>query len=160
MNLFLFRHAEAEDRSASGKDADRELTRKGRETAKAVASALARLDTVEAIWHSPMARAKETAAFVAREFPGASVWETPSLMPESSPEEVLDEIAHRRPGEVVLVGHQPHLGILLSLCVAGNGGSKIPMRKASLARVKFAGDHPSPPGKLIYLISPDVAAKL
>jgi phosphohistidine phosphatase len=160
MNLFLFRHAEAEERSSTGRDADRVLTRKGREAAKTVASALARLDTIGAIWHSPMARAEETASFAAKEFPEASVWETPSLLPEASPDQVLDEIAHRRPGEVLLVGHQPHLGLLLSLCVAGNDASKIPMRKASLARVKFAGDHPSPPGKLIYLISPDLAAKL
>lgn len=160
MNLFLLRHAEAEERSATGRDADRILTRKGRDAAKAVASALSRLDPVEAIWHSPMARAKETASFAFKEFPKASVWETPSLLPDASPDQVLDEIVHRQPGEVLVVGHQPHLGFLLSLCVAGNDGSKIPMRKASLARVKFAGDHPSPPGKLIYLISPDVAAKL
>jgi phosphohistidine phosphatase len=160
MNLFLFRHAEAEERSSTGKDADRVLTRKGREAAKAVAAALSRLEQVEAIWHSPMERAKETASFAAKEFSKASLWETPSLLPEASPNQVLDEISHRQPGEVLLVGHQPHLGLLLSLCVTGGDGSKIPMRKASLARVKFAGPHPSPPGKLIYLISPDLAALL
>ena len=160
MNLFLFRHAEAEERSSTGKDADRILTRKGRDAARVVASALSRLDQIDAIWHSPMARAKETASFAAKEFSKASVWETPSLLPDASPGQVLDEISHRQPGEVLLVGHQPHLGLLLSLCVAGNDGSKIPMRKASLARVKFSGTHPSPPGKLIYLLSPDIAAKL
>ncbi len=160
MNLFLFRHAEAEEDSASGKDADRVLTRKGRESARSVASALARLEEIQAIWHSPVVRAKETALFAAKAFPKAVLRETPSLLPGASPGDVLAEIAGVEPGEVLLVGHQPHLGLLLSLCVTGEEGSKVPMRKASLARVKFAGSHPSPPGKLIYLISPDLAAKL
>jgi phosphohistidine phosphatase len=160
MNLFLFRHAEAEERSSTGKDADRVLTRKGRESARAVASALARLEQIESIWHSPMARARETASFAAKEFPKAALWETPSLLPEAPPGEVLDEISGRQPGEVLLVGHQPHLGRLLALCVTGSDETRIPMRKTSVARVKFAGSHPSPPGKLIYLISPDLAAKL
>ncbi|MGH9443005.1 MAG: phosphohistidine phosphatase SixA [Thermoanaerobaculia bacterium] len=160
MNLFLLRHAEAEDRSSSGKDADRVLTRKGRETAKSVAAVLARLEQVEAIWHSPLARARETASIVAKEFPKAAIWETPSLLPEASPGQVLEEISGRRPGEVVLVGHQPHLGVLLALCVTGSSETRIPMRKASAARIKFAGSHASPPGKLMYLVSPDLAAKL
>src|SRR5258707_14958842 len=105
MNVFLFRHAEAEDRSSTGKDADRVLSRKGRESAKVVAAALARLEQIEAIWHSPMARAKETASFAVKEFSKASLWETPSLLPEASPNQVLDEISHRQPGEVLLVGH-------------------------------------------------------
>jgi phosphohistidine phosphatase len=161
VNLFLFRHAEAEERASSGKDADRVLTKKGKETARAVASALSRLEQIDAIWHSPIERAKETASFAAREFPNAAVWETPSLLPGAAPSDVLEEIGSRRPGEEILVvGHQPHLGLLLSLCVTGDDEGKIPMRKASLARVKFAGSHPSPPGKLIYLISPDLASKL
>lgn len=160
MNLFLFRHAEAEDRVSSGKDADRPLTRKGRESARAVAAALARLEQIEAIWHSPMERARETASFAAKEFPNAAMRETPSLLPETPPVQVLDEISGRQPGDILLVGHQPHLGALLSLCVTGRDGGSIPMRKASVARVKFGGSHPSPPGKLIYLVSPDLAAKL
>jgi phosphohistidine phosphatase len=160
MNLFLFRHAEAEDRASSGKDADRALTRKGKESAKVVAALLARLEQIEAIWHSPMARAEETAAIAAKEFPNAAIRETTSLLPETSPVRVLDEISGRQPGDVLLVGHQPHLGELLSLCVTGSDGGSIPMRKASVARVKFAGSHAAPPGKLIYLLSPDLAAKL
>ena len=160
MNLFLLRHAEAEDRSSSGKDSDRVLTKKGRETAKAVAALLARLERIDAIWHSPMARAAETAAFAAKQFPGAAIGESSSLLPESSPARVLEEISGRSAGDVLLVGHQPHLGELLALCVTGSAGVSIPMRKASLARVKFAGSHASPPGKLIYVISPEMAAKV
>jgi len=161
VNLFLLRHAEAEEESSTGRDADRVLTKKGRESARAVASALARLEQIDAIWHSPMERAKETASFGAKVFPNAALRETPSLLPGAAPGDVLEEIADKKPGgEVLLVGHQPHLGLLLSLCVTGNESGRIPMRKSSLARVKFAGSHPSPPGKLIYLISPDLASKL
>ena len=160
MNLFLFRHAEAEDRSSSGKDEDRVLTRKGRDSAKAVAALLGRLEKIEAIWHSPLARAAETASFAAKEFPSAELRETSSLLSEAPAMRVLDEISGRKPGDVLLVGHQPHLGELLSLCVSGREGSSIPMRKASLARIKFPGSHASPPGKLIYVVSPEMAAKL
>ena len=160
MNLFLFRHAEAEDRASSGKDADRVLTKKGRESVRGVAELLGRIERIDAIWHSPMARAEETASIAAKEFSNAAMRETPSLLPEAPPVLVLDEISGRRPGDVLLVGHQPHLGELLSLCVAGREGGSIPMRKASVARIRFAGSHASPPGKLIYLISPDLVAKL
>ena len=41
---------------------------------------------------------------------------------------------------VLLVGHEPHLGALLGRLVLGRpGGPPIPMKKASVARLEWAG---------------------
>src|SRR5215831_5037516 len=53
MDIWLLRHAAAEDRSGSGRDADRELTSEGRKRAERVAKGLAALEPgIEAVWTS------------------------------------------------------------------------------------------------------------
>ena len=66
MDLFLIRHAIAEDRSASLLDADRELTDVGRTRFEAVVQSLDRAGfRFDRVYHSPWTRAAQTAELLA-----------------------------------------------------------------------------------------------
>lgn len=158
MNLFLLRHADAEDVSSTGKDADRALSARGREQMEVVAKAFARVGEPNEIFHSPLRRAKETAEFVAAQIPKAKLTSVAWLVPDADPRLGFDEI--RGGGDVLWVGHQPHLGRVLGYSVTGSADAEIPMKKAAIARISFSGTHPSPPGTLKWLISPALAQRI
>jgi phosphohistidine phosphatase len=145
MEIWLLRHAAAEDRSASGRDADRTLTEDGHKRSRDVARGLAALEPgIELVLCSPFARARQTAEPVARALKLSSkLRETRSLEPERDPDEVLGEIRSEGAGSVLLVGHEPHMGALLGRLVAGRAGLAIPMKKAALARLSWEGSGPA-----------------
>lgn len=163
MILHVLRHAEAEDVAPSGRDADRRLTEDGKRRMKAVAKAVAALDPgYDTILVSHLVRARETAEAVAEAcgFRGELV-ETKHLGPNADPEELLHELARRKPRSVLVVGHQPHLGRLLGLLLTGRRDMEIPMKKASLSGLEV-GEDPSMgraelkfhlPPKILELIS-------
>jgi phosphohistidine phosphatase SixA len=126
---------------------------------KVVAAAFAKVAEPAEILHSPLRRARETAEFVAALLTGAKVTEVPWLTPESDPRVGFDEIRVRR-GDLLWVGHQPHLGRALGYAVTGTEEAEIPIKKAAIARVSFSGTHPSPPGSLKWLISPALAQRI
>ena len=145
MEIWLLRHAVAEDRSASGRDADRTLTEDGHRRARDVGRGLAALEPgIELILCSPYARARQTAEPVARALKLSSkLRETRTLEPERDPDDVLAEIRDEGVGSVLLVGHEPHMGALLGRLVAGRPGLVIPMKKAALARLSWEGSGPA-----------------
>ncbi|MEO8192050.1 MAG: histidine phosphatase family protein [Acidobacteriota bacterium] len=137
MDVWLLRHAAAEDRAASGRDQDRVLTPEGLARARAAALGLAAIEPgLGRVITSPYRRARQTAE-AAAEALGLEVAQSRALEPERDPMDILNEIGAG--GEdVLLVGHQPHLGSLLGLLVAGDG-VEIPMKKAAIARVTLSG---------------------
>jgi phosphohistidine phosphatase len=106
VRLFIVRHAEA----ATGEpDELRPLTDAGRESARAVGKQLA-ADGVrpDVVLTSPLLRARETAAEIARAV-GAEAEADERLSPGATPEDVRTAVSGR--GETVLiVGHQPDCG--------------------------------------------------
>jgi phosphohistidine phosphatase len=140
--LHLLRHAEAEDVSPSGRDADRRLTDDGRRRSRAVAKAVAKLDPCyDAILVSPLVRARQTAEPVAEAcgYRKALV-ETRALAPSADPADVLHELARLKPGTALLVGHQPHLGRLFGLLLSGRSDLEVPMKKAAFAAFDAGAD--------------------
>ena len=111
MRLILVRHAEA----APGEpDELRPLTSRGREQARDLAGRLPRPD---AVLSSPLLRARETAALLARPH-GLAAEPDERLAPGASDADVREAIEGR--GEtVVVVGHQPDCGIVASRLGAG-----------------------------------------
>jgi phosphohistidine phosphatase len=113
-DLILWRHAEAEDVSASGKDTDRALTARGRKDAAKMAKWLDKhlpADTV--VLCSPAKRCQETAAAL-------SVLNQDKIKTEDflSVESNVERIAFALPSyysakALLLVGHQPNLGLLI-----------------------------------------------
>lgn len=145
MEIWLLRHALAEDRSASGRDADRTLTEDGHKRAREVARGLAALEpSIELVLTSPFARARQTAEPSARALKlTARMRETAALEPDADPEDILAEIRAEKVEAVLLVGHEPHMGALLGRLVAGRPGLAIPMKKAAVARLSWSGSGPA-----------------
>jgi len=150
------RHGVAEDVGPDGTDASRRLSEEGRRSFGRAARGLARLEpALEGIRTSPLVRARETAGLLADALgaPGPEVW--PLLAPGGDLEELLDGVSDLA-GPVALVGHEPGLGHLLSLCVAGRPGDTTPLRKGGVARLRFRGDVRPGEGRLVYLLTPRV----
>jgi phosphohistidine phosphatase len=159
MEIWLLRHAAAEDRATSGRDADRTLTEDGHRRAREVAGGLAALEPdIELILTSPFWRARQTAEPVARALElSGHMRETRALEPDRNPNEILEEVVAAGVDSVLLVGHEPHLGALLGRLVAGRPGLEIPMKKAAIARVEWPG---SGAGTLRALVPPKIMGLL
>ncbi|MFN2633492.1 MAG: histidine phosphatase family protein [Thermoanaerobaculia bacterium] len=157
MDIWLLRHAAAEDRPDSGRDSDRALTPEGIERARAVALGLAALEPgIARVITSPYRRARQTADAAAAALAlSKTLAESRALEPESDPQEILRELSAGS-GDVLLVGHQPHLGSLLGLLVGGER-VEIPMKKAAAARVTLTGRWS---GTLRAFLPPRVLEKL
>jgi phosphohistidine phosphatase len=140
VDVWILRHAVAEDRSDSGRDADRALTDDGARRARDVGRGLAALEPgIARIVTSPFRRARQTADAAAAALDlESALSESSALEPERDPEEILRELAASGHDDVLVVGHQPHLGALLGLLVAGRG-VEIPLKKAGVARVTLTG---------------------
>jgi phosphohistidine phosphatase len=156
MLIHLLRHAEAEDVSPTGRDADRRLTDAGRKRMRLVAKAIAKLDpSYDAILVSSLVRSRQTAVPVAAACGfGKELLETRSLLPNADPEEVLRELSRLRVESVLLVGHQPHFGRLFGRLVSGRRDIEIPMKKAGLAEFEAGIDPSLARAELKYYLSP------
>jgi phosphohistidine phosphatase len=155
MEIWVLRHAKAEDGGPATPDEDRELTAGGHERMRLVAAAIARLEPkLDAILTSPLVRARQTAEPVARALSlEKELIETDALLPAADPREILREIEKRRLRRAMVVGHMPHLGRLLGYLLTGRPDVSIDIKKAALARVEFGGDTPKPPGTLTFLLT-------
>ena len=114
-NLILWRHADAEVESPSGKDIDRALTRRGRKDAAKMAKWLARyLPSNTEILCSPARRCMETATAL-HDISGLEIKVAEFLTVHSSVEHITKEVVNQESGKtIVIVGHQPNLGRLIA----------------------------------------------
>jgi phosphohistidine phosphatase len=153
MDLWILRHAEAEEQSSSGRDADRRLTPAGRRRMVRVAAALGRLGAdIDLVLTSPLRRAIETAEPIVNALGIADrLSESESLLPDAAPAETLAELGRRDAVSALLVGHMPHLGFLLGLLLTGKTGFRAEIKKAALAHIVLP-EGARPPGALrLYL---------
>ena len=105
---------------------------------------------MEAIIASPYRRAQQTAELMRQQLGvRRSIITVDWLTPDSDPLAVLDELADRVEGEVLLVSHQPLVGQLLSLLVDGHRQGHYPMPTAGLACLEM----PLPAAGVAGLIS-------
>ena len=134
MNLLIVRHAIAEDReefAQTGKDDSlRPLTDKGdRRMRRAAAGIKTCLPDVDVVATSPFARAVQTAAIVANVY-GLTPIESHVLVPAAEPQEFTDWLEERDQEEtLVAVGHEPHLGSLVSWLLAGGNADFFGLKK-------------------------------
>ncbi len=115
MDLILWRHAEAVEREGLP-DLDRMLTSKGERQAVRMAEWLnQRIAHSTRVLASPALRCQQTAKALGRKFRTVTL-----LAPEAEPQAVLQAARWPESGEPVLVvGHQPTLGQVASLLLAG-----------------------------------------
>ena len=113
MELILWRHADAEPGEP---DSERMLTAKGQKQARKMADWLDRhLPEHCRILVSPTMRTLQTADALGRSYHTSA-----ALAPDTTPERILDAVHwpdSRKP--VLIVGHQPSIGQLAALLVAG-----------------------------------------
>ncbi len=116
MDLILWRHAEAFETADSGDDLDRALTTKGERQARRMAEWLGRhLPATTKVLASPARRCQQTAQALDRKFKTV-----PALAPDGTVESLLAAVRWPDAREPVLVvGHQPTLGLAAAYLMAG-----------------------------------------
>ncbi|MFB1012082.1 MAG: phosphohistidine phosphatase SixA [Thiopseudomonas sp.] len=137
MKVWLLRHGEAEP--ARGRDADRQLTEHGRYQVRSMAALLAGQPLTQVLC-SPYVRTRQTADELLAALPGQhSPQVVPWLTPEDSPQAVVRQLDHMDGHNLLLISHQPLLGLLGSWLCEGSLQYPLAMSTASLACLE--GDH-------------------
>lgn len=145
LQILIIRHAIAQERSAfaaTGKsDDERPLTDEGRrkmiEAAKGLRELVPRIDVIAA---SPLVRAQQTAAIVAKAYRIADIETTPTLTPDAQPASFAKWAqAHLDHDVVAVVGHEPHLGMLVTWLLSGRADSHMVLKKGGACLVECDG---------------------
>ena len=151
MDLILWRHAEAHVLRDGQDDAERSLTTKGERQAQRMAEWLnQRLAQTTRILVSPALRTQQTAKALERKFKTLA-----ALGPAGSADELLD--AARWPGAsepVLVIGHQPALGIVIARLLAGQEQSW-PVKKGAVWWLRQREREDGPQVNLQAVIGPD-----
>ena len=161
MDLYILRHAIAEERSPSlpGGDSQRRLTPEGARKMRRIAKGMKALDLeFDLILSSPYLRARETAEIVAKTFRCARKLDlTPALAPDGNPKELMTELLKERRGckRVLLVGHEPYLSSLISLLLSGHTDISVTLKKGGLCCLTLGSLHYGRCAKLEWLLTPN-----
>ncbi len=137
--LYLIRHTDAVDLEP---DAARPLSAEGRDQVKRVAAFLRGCGEPppQEIWHSPLVRARETAAGLAT-YLG---WKAPlqavaGLQPEDDPRRLVARLNAVEHG-LAVIGHNPHLTTLATLLVTGRDSPPaFTVRKGAVIALEYSG---------------------
>jgi phosphohistidine phosphatase len=143
MELFLIRHAIAAPRSPMLPDAERPLTRQGRERFVQAVAGLQRLGIrLRQVHHSPWLRAAETAALLTPVLKGDLL---PTRALACPPEAALLHEIEATPA--ALVGHEPWMRDLLAWLVTGSptAGAMFAFKKGGVAWL----EGPLRPGSMV-----------
>jgi phosphohistidine phosphatase len=149
VNLLIIRHGPAGDREEwerTGKDDRlRPLTPKGRKEVRQAATGLVRVvPDLDLIATSPWTRAKQTADIVNKEY-GVDLDEVEQLTSDHRPEELGSWLAEQKERDAVaLVGHEPHLGLLVGYLLSGTSASFVALKKGGSCLIRM--DDPARPG--------------
>ena len=102
-------------------DVRRPLSKRGRRQVRALARFLTRaaVDLPGEFWHSSLARSQETAVLLGRRAGSGASFVTMESLESGAGVAVLAAQLQQARRPVALVGHEPHLGALASLLVAG-----------------------------------------
>jgi phosphohistidine phosphatase len=166
MELLILRHGIAfpPDAARWPDDRGRPLTPEGVKRARRAAAGLKRIaQRPTIVLTSPLVRARETAAVFAQAARWPKATECEALCPGGSLEGVLEALRRlgRKVGCAAVVGHQPHLGQLLALCLRGGAHPEaFELKKSSVACVRFEGPPRAGQGALAWLLAPRILRKL
>ena len=164
IHLYLVRHAiaGARDPVKYPDDERRPLTREGMQQFSRAARGIGALaGEVDCLLTSPLLRAVQTATIL-REVAGLPVpRQEPALSPERGSHGVLALLAATQARAMVIVGHEPDLGRLLSACVTGrDDGLRVRIRKGAVACVSFDRKLAAGRGQLEWLLQPKALREL
>ena len=155
----ILRHGIAEDASKETSDADRALTAAGKRKLAAVLKR-ARVAGVapQLILTSSLVRAMQT-AHIAGAALGVdeAIRQTDKLLPNASPADTWSELRSlASQGELLVVGHEPHLS-RLAVFLLGAPGLRLDLKKGGLIRIRIENAGPKPHGILEWILTPRLA---
>jgi phosphohistidine phosphatase len=161
MEIYLLRHAIADQARPGQPDSDRALTREGREKLRRVLLRARGAGVKPSlILSSPYRRAVETAeaAKQALGYPG-EIERADDLTPDASPYDTWEEIRLRKSeGSILLASHEPLMSSLAAYLL-GVPALQVDMKKAALLRVDCDGFGQHPRGVLKWMITPGTAGE-
>lgn len=167
MDLLVIRHGMAEEKeefARTGLDDDlRPLTREGREKMARIAEGLRTVvPEITLLATSPLERARQTAKIVAvaygARFPVAV---TDALAPDRRYEDFLEWLrAQDVSGTVAVVGHEPHLGGLVTWLLTGGDESRTPLKKGGACLLELGAAPGKAMARLVWMLTPSIARKL
>lgn len=163
MELYLIRHAIAEEEAPSGDDSQRALTEKGAKKMRQIAKGLRTLGAdFDFILSSPYVRAKETAEILADVFKmKKKIGFSDHLVPMADPNLLIAEINEKYSVDsLALVGHEPYLSTLVSMLVANGAAVDIAFKKGGVCRLAADDLHHSRSAALEWLLTPGVLVEI
>jgi phosphohistidine phosphatase len=158
MDLLIVRHAIAfeRDRHRWRDDGARPLSPAGIRRARKAAAGLKELSKApDRVLTSPLVRARQTAQILTDVAGWPQAMEVPELSPQTPAPAVLTLLGKDRSKVVAVVGHQPGLGALLTVCLLGDGEVlPIEFKKNAVACVSFDGPPRAGRAALKWLATP------
>jgi len=144
MDIFLIRHALAEERSLFQlkklSDSMRPLTKKGRDKFKNKAEKLKTIiGDVDLIISSSYLRARQTAEIISDLYPNIKIMTSPDLVPSSNPQDFANWSAkyiQKKIKRIIIVGHEPQLSVFASWLLFGSQQSRIQIKKGGCIAIK------------------------
>jgi len=139
--IYLMRHADA---VSDEENPLRPLSARGRDQVDRVCRSLKKGPgfAPAEIWHSPLARSRETAELLIEGLGlSSALLLKAGLTPDDDPGQIASAlVAETR--DIAVVGHEPHLGVLASLIVHGprHRGIFFPFSKAGLLALSRNGE--------------------
>lgn len=165
MNIYIVRHAIAEQRGTPGYDDDsqRPLTDKGRKKMKKIVKGLRQLGVeLDTILSSPYVRARDTAKILAEEFGlEEKLAFTDNLTPSNNFDRLINEINEKYNVEnLALVGHEPMLSSFISFLTTGNTNADIMLKKGGVSCLVAEDLSSRHHATLLWLLTPAIMIDL
>lgn len=167
MELLVVRHGVAEEKEtfdATGQDDSlRPLTKAGVRKMERVAKGLRTLvPSLDLVATSPFKRAQQTARIVADAYGDVELERLEALTPDGKPEAFLAWLRERSSDDrVAAVGHEPHLGSLVTWMLAGEAvEGRIAFRKGGACLLQFDDRPEAGKATLIWSLPPSVLRRL
>jgi phosphohistidine phosphatase len=159
MQLLVIRHAIAMDRedfATTGRpDSDRPLTDTGRRRMRKNARGLQRIAPLpDLIATSPWLRAADTARVIAETLGMERMETIEELTPDHHPRELAAWLNERGEAQTVaVVGHEPHLGEVVTWLLGGNG-SNVEFKKGGASLLRIDGKVEAGAAVLMWHVTP------
>jgi phosphohistidine phosphatase len=158
MRLYIVRHAIAHerDRKRWPDDSKRPLTADGRKRFRKAAHGLAKLLPRRALLlTSPFVRAHQTAELLAKVARLKAPRDAGELAAHRPVRKAFDLLRAEARKHVIIVGHEPHLGLLLGAALAGPGAKlAVELKKGGAACVEFPDRVAPGRGRLVWMLPP------